>query len=152
MKRAVFTVRTSRIYEKAMTGFGVLRKKLCSGLRQFEFYKIDKTKKPCYAYLKEKEVGIMRILLKILLLPITLVLSVIVLVCQFLCVFSSALLSVLAFLLFVLALAIMVLIGEVGEGLKALLAAYLISPYGIPMLATWLIGAVGNINERLKAI
>ena len=92
------------------------------------------------------------ILLKILLFPITLVLSVIVLVCEFLCVFSTMLLSVLALLLFVLALAIMVLIGEVGEGLKALLAAYLISPYGVPMLAAWLIGAVGGINERLKAI
>lgn len=94
----------------------------------------------------------MRILLKILLFPITLTLSVIVLVCQFLCVFSTMLLSILAFLLFVLALAIMVLLGEVGEGLKALLAAYLISPYGVPMLATWLIGTVGGLNERLKGI
>lgn len=94
----------------------------------------------------------MRILLKILLFPITLTLPVIVLVCQFLCVFSTMLLSILAFLLFVLALAIMVLLGEVGEGLKALLAAYLISPYGVAMLATWLIGTVDGINERLKAI
>lgn len=94
----------------------------------------------------------MRILLKILLFPITLTLSVIVLVCQFLCVFSTMLLSILAFLLFVLALAIMVLLGEVGEGLKALLAAYLISPYGVPMLAAWLIAAVDRINEQLKAI
>lgn len=94
----------------------------------------------------------MLILLKILLFPITFVLSVIVLVCEFLCVFSTMLLSVLAFLLFVLALAIMVLIGEVGEGSKALLVAYLISPYGIPMLATWLIGKVDGLNDRLKAI
>lgn len=94
----------------------------------------------------------MRILLKILLFPITLALSIIVLVCQFLCVFSSMLLSILAFLLFVLALAIMVLLGEVGEGLKALIAAYLISPYGIPMLSTWLIGTVDGLNERLKSI
>lgn len=94
----------------------------------------------------------MRILLKILLFPITLTLSVIVLVCQFLCVFSTMLLSILAFLLFVLALAIMVLLGEVGEGLKTLLAAYLISPYGVPMLATWLIGTMDRINEQLKAI
>jgi hypothetical protein len=113
---------------------------------------MDRKKKPCYAYLKEKEVFMMRILLKILLFPITLALSVIVLVCQFLCVFSSMLLSVSAFLLFVLALAIMVLLGEVEEGLKALLAAYLISPYGVPMFAAWLIGAVGGINERLKSI
>lgn len=94
----------------------------------------------------------MRILLKILLFPITLVLSAIVLVCQFLCVFSSMLLSILAFVLFILALAIMVLLGEVGEGLKALLAAYLISPYGVPMFAAWLIGTVDRLNERLKSI
>ncbi|WP_304509850.1 CD1845 family protein [Anaerotignum sp.] len=62
------------------------------------------------------------------------------------------LLSVLALLLFVLALAIMVLLGEVGEGLKALLAAYLISPYGIPMFAAWLVGTVDGLNERMKAI
>ncbi len=135
-----------------MTGFGVLRRKSCSDLRRFEIRIIDTKKKPCYAYLKEKEVGIMRILLKILLFPITLALSIIVLVCEFLCVFSTMLLSILAFLLFVLALAIMILLGEVGEGLKALLAAYLISPYGVPMLAAWLIGTVGGINERLKAI
>lgn len=135
-----------------MTGFGELPRKLCSDWRRFEIRIIDKTKKPCYAYLIEKEVGKMRILLKILLFPITLALSIIVLVCQFLCVFSSVLLSILAFLFFVLGLAIMVLIGEVGEGLKALLVAYLISPYGLPMLAAWLIGAADGINERLKAI
>lgn len=135
-----------------MTDFGVLPRKSCSGLQQFEIRIMDRKKKPCYAYLKEKEVGIMRTLLKILLFPITLALSVIVLVCQFLCVFSTMLLSILALLLFVLALAIMVLIGEVGEGLKAMLAAYLISPYGIPMLAAWLIGTVEGLNERLKAI
>ena len=135
-----------------MTGFGELRRKSCSGLQRFEIRIMDRKKKPCYAYLKEKEVGIMRILLKILLFPITLILSVIVFVCQFLCLFSSMLLSVFALLLFVLALAIMVLLGEVEEGLKALLAAYLISPYGIPILATWLIGTVDVINERLKAI
>ena len=135
-----------------MTGFGVLRRKSYSDLRRFEIRIIDTKKKPCYAYLKEKEVGIMRILLKILLFPITLALSIIVLACEFHCVFSTMLLSILAFLMFVLALAIMILLGEVGEGLKALLAAYLISPYGVPMLAAWLIGAVGGINERLKAI
>lgn len=135
-----------------MTGFGVLQRKLCSDLRRFKIHIIDKIKKYCYANLIEKEVGIMRILLKILLFPITLALSIIVLVCQFLCVFSSMLLSILAFLFFVLGLAIMVFVGEIGEGLKALLVAYLISPYGIPMLASWLIGTVDGLNERLKSI
>ena len=135
-----------------MTDFGLLRRKLCFGLRRFEIRIVDRKNPPCYAYLKEKEVGIMRILLKILLFPITLILSVVVFVCQFLCLLSSMLLSVFALLLFALALAIMVLFGEVGEGLKALLAAYLISPYGVPMLATWLIGTVDGINQQLKAI
>jgi len=62
------------------------------------------------------------------------------------------LLSILAFILFVLALAIMVLLGKVGEGLKGLLIAYLISPYGVFMLAAWLIGTVDGLNERLKSI
>lgn len=135
-----------------MTGFGLLRRKLCSGLRQFEIPIIDRKTKYGYAYLKEKEVGIMRILLKILLFPITLVLSVIVLVCKFLCVLSSMLLSILALILFVLALAIMVLLGEVGEGLKGLLIAYLISPYGVPMFAAWIVDVVDGLNQRLKAI
>ncbi|WP_312642626.1 CD1845 family protein [Hydrogenoanaerobacterium sp.] len=52
----------------------------------------------------------------------------------------------------IIGLAIMVLLGEVEEGLKALLAAYLISPYGIPMFATWLVGAVDGLNQRLKSI
>lgn len=94
----------------------------------------------------------MRILLKILLFPITLALSIILLICQFICIFSSMLLSILAFLLFALGLAAMMFLGDTKEGLKAILIAYLISPYGIPMLAAWLIGTMSGINERLKAI
>jgi len=121
-------------------------------LQQFEIRIVDRKIMPCYAYLKEKEVGIMRILLKILLFLITLVLSAIILVCQFLCVFSSMLLSILAFILFVLALAIMVLLSEVGEGLKALLASYLISPYGVPIFSAWLIGAVNGLAIKTHLI
>ena len=94
----------------------------------------------------------MRILLKILLFPITLIVSIILLVCQFVCVFSSMLLSILAFFLFTLGLATMLLLGETKQGISALFIAFLISPYGIPMLAAWLIGTVGGINERLKSI
>lgn len=100
----------------------------------------------------KKEVEFMRILLKIFLFPITLALSIILLICQFVCIFSSMLLSILAFLLFALGLAAMVFLGDTKEGLKAIFIAYLISPYGIPMLAAWLIGTMGGINERLKAI
>ena len=105
-----------------------------------------------YACLIEMEVGLMRILLKIVLFPITLMVSILLLVCQFICVFSSMLLSILAFILFAIGLATMVLLGETNEGLKVLFIAYIISPYGIPMLAAWFLGTIGGINERLKSI
>lgn len=94
----------------------------------------------------------MRILLKILLFPITLMVSIILLVCQFVCIFSSMLLSILAFVLFSLGLASIVLLGDVKQGLIALFIAFLLSPYGLPMIAAWLIGTIGGINERLKSI
>ena len=94
----------------------------------------------------------MRILLKILLFPVTLMISVVLLVCQFVCIFSSMLLSILAFFLFTLGLATMLLLGETKQGISALFIAFLISPYGIPMLAAWLLGTMGGINERLKSI
>ena len=94
----------------------------------------------------------MRILLKILLFPVTLMISIILLVCQFVCIFSSMLLSILAFFFFALGLATMLILGETKQGISALFIAFLISPYGIPMLAAWLIGTVGGINERLKSI
>jgi hypothetical protein len=99
-----------------------------------------------------REDFIMRILLKILLFPITLILTVILLICEFICTFGTMLLSILAMLLFALALAIMIFLGEVQDGIKTMVLAYLISPYGIPMFAAWLIGKIGLINEWLKAI
>ena len=94
----------------------------------------------------------MRIILKILLFPVTLSLTIILLICEFICMFGTMLLSILSLLLFTLALATMILLGEKQDGLRAMVLAYLISPYGIPILAAWVIGSVGRINERLKAI
>ena len=94
----------------------------------------------------------MRIILKILLFPITLLLTIVLLICEFIYMFGTMLPPTLSLLLFTLALAIMILLREMQDGLKAMVLAYLISPYGIPILAAWIIGSVGRINERLKAI
>ena len=94
----------------------------------------------------------MRILLKIFLFPITLILTAILLICEFICLFGTMLFSILALLLFTLALGIMIFLGETQEGIKTLVLAYIISPYGVPMLAAWMIGKIGQINERIKAI
>ncbi len=135
-----------------MTSFGRRQMKYSAAFLQFKIHIIDRQKKLWYAYLIEMEVDYMRILLKILLFPITLIVSIILLVCQFVCVFSSMLLSILAFILFALGLATILLLGETKQGISALFIAFLISPYGIPMLAAWLIGTMGGINERLKSI
>ena len=94
----------------------------------------------------------MRILLKIILFPITLILTVILLVCELIWLFGTMLLSILAFVVFVLALAIIIFLGKTQDGIMAPVLAYLISPYGVPMLASWLIGKIGQVNEWVKAI
>ncbi|WP_352407248.1 CD1845 family protein [Acetoanaerobium noterae] len=94
----------------------------------------------------------MRILLKILLFPITLILTVILLICEFICLFGTMLLSILALLLFILALGILIILGETQEGIKTLVLACIISPYGVPMLVAWLISIIREVNEGLKSI
>ncbi len=95
----------------------------------------------------------MRILLKILLFPITLSLTIILLFSEFICLFGTMFLSILALLLFVLALGgTMIILKDMQDGLRAMVLAYLISPFGIPILASWLLGKIGQVNERLKAI
>lgn len=126
--------------------------KYSAAFLQSKIHIMDRRMMLWYACLIEMEVDLMRILLKIFLFPVTLLVSIILLVCQFICVFSSMLLSILAFFLFTIGLATMLLLGETNEGLKVLFIAYLISPYGIPMLAAWFLGTIGGINERLKSI
>ena len=135
-----------------MINFGRRQMKYSAAFLQYKIHIMDRRKMLWYACLIEMEVGLMRILLKIVFFPITLMVSLLLLMCQFICVFSSMLLSILAFFLFTLGLATMLLLGETKQGISALFIAFLISPYGIPMLAAWLIGTMGGINERLKSI
>lgn len=94
----------------------------------------------------------MKILFKILLFPVTLVLTVLVLFFQFVCLIGTTLLSILAFLIAVVALGILLFSGQPTEGFKYLIIAFCISPYGIPMLATWLISKAEAFNELLKSV
>ncbi|MCQ4758996.1 CD1845 family protein [Enterocloster bolteae] len=94
----------------------------------------------------------MRILFKILLFPITLILTALVLFCQFVCLIGTTLLSILASLLGVVALGILLFSGQPAEGFKYLIIAFCISPYGIPMLAAWLLSKAEAFNELLKSV
>jgi hypothetical protein len=62
------------------------------------------------------------------------------------------LLSIAAMIFFVLGLGSIILLGETKDGIYAIVLAYLVSPYGIPMFAVWLIGTIQAANERLKSI
>lgn len=94
----------------------------------------------------------MRILLKILLFTITMALTIVLLICKFFCLFGTMLLSVLAFILFAFAIVIMIFLGEIQDGIKTMVLAYLISPYGIPLFAAWLLDKIEQFNEWVKAI
>lgn len=94
----------------------------------------------------------MRILLKIIIFPITLILTVLILFFDFICLVSTAVLSILSFLVSMIALGTIFILKETSEGMKIIVLAYLISPYGIPLFATWLIAKIDGLNDLLKSI
>lgn len=94
----------------------------------------------------------MRVLIKILLFPITLILTVLILFFDFVCLFSTAVLSILSFVVFMIALGTIFILRETSEGIRIIVLAYLISPYGIPMFAAWLIAKIEGLNNMLKLI
>jgi hypothetical protein len=94
----------------------------------------------------------MRLMLKILLFPIILLLTIFVAACRFLCTFSTMILEIIAFVIFAIALGTMILLGEFWEGVKIVVLAWLISPYGIPLSASFLVELGDGLNSRLNAI
>lgn len=95
----------------------------------------------------------MRVILKTLLFPVTLLLTIIVALCRLLCVISGTVLSILAFAILLVAIGTVVLLGEpLLTGLGIAVLAWLISPLGIPLVATFLVELLGCFNDTLKAI
>lgn len=93
----------------------------------------------------------MRIILKILLFPIVLVLTILVAFCRFFCLFSGMVLGLLAALLFLLGL--LVLFAARLDGFIGFtVLAWLVSPYGLPLAASWLTERVADFKDMLKSI
>ena len=88
----------------------------------------------------------MRLIGKLLALPFVLVTGILYLVCKFLVVVSGAVLGILSGIVF---LALFFAAGF-WPGLSWLVIAFLISPYGLPMAAAWLVGIIGGANSALK--
>ena len=93
----------------------------------------------------------MRIIIKILLFPIVLALTLLVAFCRFFCLFSGMVLGIVAFLLFLLGIVVL-FAGRVGGFIGFLVLAWLVSPYGLPLAASWLTERVADFNHMLKSI
>ena len=93
----------------------------------------------------------MRIIIKILLFPIVLVLTLLVAFCRFFCLFSGMVLGIVAFLLFLLGIVVL-FAGRVDGFIGFLVLAWLVSPYGLPLAASWLTERVADFNHMLNSI
>lgn len=94
----------------------------------------------------------MRIAFKILLFPITLILSVMVAVCRFVCHFSGALLGIVSSIVFLIALLALILLKDAKAALNAGIIAFVISPFGLPLLMEWLVDRLDDFNCLVKSI
>ena len=94
----------------------------------------------------------MKVILKILLFPVRMLLSLIVAIGRLLCQLSGIVLGILAFVIFVIALGVMIILQDFHEGFRIVGLAFLVSPLGIPLIATFMVELLGVFNERLKEI
>ena len=91
----------------------------------------------------------MRLIFKLLAFPFVLVTGLLYLVCKFLVIASGAVLGILSGIVFLASLVLFFTAG-VWAGLAWLVIAFLISPYGLPMAAAWVVGIIGGANSALK--
>ncbi len=84
----------------------------------------------------------MRLIGKLLALPFMLVTGILYLVCKFLVVFPVRYLGF--FRIIFLAALVLFFVAGFLPGLAWLMIAFLISPYGLPLAAAWLVGIIGG--------
>ena len=90
----------------------------------------------------------MKLLLKIIAAPVIVALTLFVWICSAVLYCSAYLLGLAGSLLGLLAILVIVL-DSVKNGLMLLLAAYLISPLGLPMAAAWLLARVQDLRYAI---
>ena len=95
-----------------------------------------------------KEDDDMRLLLKILAVPIIAALTLFVWLCSAILYCSAYVLGLAGSLLGLLAILVIVL-DSVKNGLLLLIAAYLVSPLGLPMAAAWLLARVQDLRYAI---
>lgn len=93
----------------------------------------------------------MRLLLRIIIFPITLILSILIAFSNFIVTIGGTILGILSFLVILGALACFVQ-SEVKLGIEAIIIAFLISLYGLPKIAMWIVAYLEYGKEKLREI
>ena len=94
----------------------------------------------------------MRIILKILATPFVLLLSLVLVVLTLLHTLTTGVLSILALIAAACGLFACTIGGDPASGVRVLIVAALISPFGLPALSEWLILKLGDLKYTLRAI
>lgn len=92
----------------------------------------------------------MRIILKILAAPFVLVLTFTVAVLAFITCLASWALNILCMICAVCGLFEWFIQGNTSGGITSLVPAFIVSPFGLPALAEWLIVKLDDFNYSLK--
>ena len=92
----------------------------------------------------------MRIILKIIAAPFVLALTLTVGVLSFIFSLASWAFNILCLLCAVTALFAWFVGGDAFWGVRGLIIAFCVSPFGLPAVAEWLIGKLGGLNYSLK--
>lgn len=92
----------------------------------------------------------MKLIGKIFALPFILVLTLLVAVLGFLLALSGVLLSAASFILGILGVLAFVMDYGAGVGIPALVFSFLLSPFGLPAVAEWIVDKLDDLNYSLK--
>lgn len=93
--------------------------------------------------------GLVKLLLKIVVAPVVLFLTLAIWICVGLVYVSGLALGLLSMVIALLGVAVLVTYSP-QNGLILLVIAFLISPFGLPKLAFWLLGKVQNLKFAIQ--
>ena len=93
--------------------------------------------------------SILKLLLKILVAPVILLLTIAIWICVGIVYISGLVLGIISTIIAFLGVAVLITYSP-KNGIILLVMAFLISPYGLPMAAIWLLGKVQDLKFAIQ--
>ena len=94
----------------------------------------------------------MRLFLKMILFPITLILTILVGILRLFFHMSTMVLGSISVLFFILGLAVMFLMQDYRGGLQIMILSFVLGPFGLPFIVSFLVELIGLFNDSLKTV